>query len=186
MVGQCLTTQWTPTTDPSLGSHDQIRRLHHRLGSQLPGEEHRWSLDTTGERLPHQLSRASDIFPCPKFTCLRGEINLDPSAIGQCNSHCLFEQDGRYSRSLSSLAVQIWEWCIERKITIHAEHLPVKQNVRADWESHHMKDSSDWKLHRGIFLKLLNSCNVGVLAGSTIIPTSRAKSCLHHLSRHLF
>ena len=28
----------------------------------------------------------------------------------------------------------------------HAEHLPGKENVRADWESRHIKDSSNWRL----------------------------------------
>ena len=64
---------------------------------------------------------------------------------------------GTHSQSLSRLAVQIWDWCIERNITIHAEHLPGKQNVRADWESRHMTDSSDWQLHRDIFLQLQES-----------------------------
>jgi len=37
---------------------------------------------------------------------------------------------------------------------IHAEHLPGVENIRADWESRHLVDSSDWKLDRSIFLSL--------------------------------
>ena len=33
---------------------------------------------------------------------------------------------------------------------IHAEHLPGAENIYADWESHHVKDSSDWRLERDI------------------------------------
>ena len=45
--------------------------------------------------------------------------------------------------SASDLAGKIWEWCIEEEIDIHAEHLPGKENVRAEWESQHMRDASD-------------------------------------------
>ena len=61
-----------------------------------------------------------------------------------------------HSRYLSRLAVQVWDWCVEWNITIQAEPLPGKQNVRADWESHHVMDSSNWWLHREI-LKLQES-----------------------------
>ena len=59
---------------------------------------------------------------------------------------------GTHSQELSDLAVRIWEWCVEKEIVIHAEHLPGKENVRADWESRHMRDSSDWMLERATFL----------------------------------
>ena len=61
---------------------------------------------------------------------------------------------GTHSTALSDLAVTIWEWCLEREISIHAEHLPGKLNVRADWESRHATDSSDWMLRRDVFLQL--------------------------------
>ena len=66
----------------------------------------------------------------------------------------LNKMGGTHSRSLSTLALEIWNWCIERKITVHAEHLPGRFNVRADWESRHTTDSTDWMLHREIFLQL--------------------------------
>ena len=61
---------------------------------------------------------------------------------------------GNYSHSLSDLAKEVWMWCIKTKITIHAEHLPASENIRVDWESRHLTDSSDWKLHRKVFLSL--------------------------------
>ena len=61
---------------------------------------------------------------------------------------------GTHSQDLSDLAVEIWRWCIEREIYIHAEHLPGKENIEADWESRHLHDSSDWRLKRQIFLDL--------------------------------
>ena len=61
---------------------------------------------------------------------------------------------GTHSETLCSLAVHIWEWCLERNIFIHAEHLPWKLNVRADWHSRHTQDCSDWQLHPLIFQQL--------------------------------
>ena len=63
---------------------------------------------------------------------------------------------GTHSPLLSRLAVEIWNCCIERNLTIHAEHLPGIENVWADWESRHRTDSSDWKLNRDVFLQLEN------------------------------
>ena len=40
---------------------------------------------------------------------------------------------GTHSEALSSLAIKLWEWCLRKKILVHAEHLPGKENIRADW-----------------------------------------------------
>ena len=66
----------------------------------------------------------------------------------------LNKMGGTHSRLLSKLALEIWNWCIDRKIIIHAEHLLGRFNVRADWESRHTTDSTDWMLHREIFHQL--------------------------------
>ena len=42
---------------------------------------------------------------------------------------------GTHSPLLSRLAVEIWNWCIERNLTIHAEHLPRIENAQVDWKS---------------------------------------------------
>ena len=63
---------------------------------------------------------------------------------------------GTHFLPLSALAVEIWQWCIQRKFTIHAEHLPGVENIRADWLSRHLTDSSDWRLKRDVFLELEN------------------------------
>lgn len=61
---------------------------------------------------------------------------------------------GTHSRELSNLAVNIWKWCIQRNIFIHAEHLPGTENVQADWESRHLTDLSNWRLNQEIFMLL--------------------------------
>ena len=57
---------------------------------------------------------------------------------------------------LCILALQIWEWCMKRNITLHAEYLPGRDNIEADWESRHQRDSSDWQLLPLVFRTLDN------------------------------
>jgi len=61
---------------------------------------------------------------------------------------------GTHSEDLSNLAVELWKWCLHRRILVHAEHLPGRKNIRADWGSRHLRDSSNWMLGWEIFLAL--------------------------------
>ena len=77
---------------------------------------------------------------------------------------------GTHSATLSDLALEIWKWCLERGITVHAEHHPGSEKTQADWESRHVKDSSDWRLKREIFLRLedqLGPFSIGLFASRT-------------------
>ena len=60
---------------------------------------------------------------------------------------------GTHSLQLCKLAVEFWDWCMKHQITIHAEHLPGKLNVLADYESCHLSDCSNWKLNPVTFLQ---------------------------------
>ena len=56
---------------------------------------------------------------------------------------------------LDKHALSLWEWCLGRKITLLAEHIPGRLNVVADSESRAKPDAADWKLDSGVF-KVLN------------------------------
>ena len=53
---------------------------------------------------------------------------------------------GTKSRVLASLSRDLWQWCLQRQITVSATHIPGILNVNADRESRSHLDSSDWKL----------------------------------------
>lgn len=55
---------------------------------------------------------------------------------------------------LSDLAKNLWDWCLTRNISVTARYLPGIHNVKADRESRVFLDSSDWKLHPGVFDRL--------------------------------
>ena len=50
---------------------------------------------------------------------------------------------GTRSREMTALAKEIWEFALSQKITITAEYLPGKLNVKADWASRNFQDSSE-------------------------------------------
>ena len=66
----------------------------------------------------------------------------------------LNKMGGTHAKDLSDLALQIWQWSLERNTVITAEYLPGKENVIADQESRHHRDASDWKLDTQIFSRL--------------------------------
>ena len=66
----------------------------------------------------------------------------------------LNHRGGTHSKGPSDLAVEIWLWCLERGISIHAEHIPGVYNLVADADSRMAMDPSDWKLMPSIFARL--------------------------------
>jgi hypothetical protein len=71
------------------------------------------------------------------------------SAISYIN-----KMGGSTSLVLSSLAFDLWQWCLERSITVEANHLPGRLNTVADYESRAGPDSSDWQLDPVVFQKI--------------------------------
>ena len=57
--------------------------------------------------------------------------------------------------NLNSLAVEVWNWCLEHDIWLSAAHLPGVENVEADYESRHFNDRCEWSLHEGVFQRLI-------------------------------
>ena len=61
---------------------------------------------------------------------------------------------GTVSPRLNSIVRELWLWCMNRDITLVAEHLPGLENTIADKESRVMRDRSDWMLNPQIFLQI--------------------------------
>jgi len=57
---------------------------------------------------------------------------------------------------LSSLALDLWQWCPERSITVEAHRCPGRYNIVADFESRARPDTSDWQLDPSIFQGINN------------------------------
>ena len=83
---------------------------------------------------------------------------------------------GLHSKNLCQLALQVWDWCLSRNLTISAEHLPGSLNQLADKESRTDSDSSEWALDTQIFHRLMEMrgpCTVDLFASrlSAKLPT---------------
>ena len=66
----------------------------------------------------------------------------------------LNKQGGTRSLPLLQETKDVWEYCMQQKITITAEYLPGKLNCQADRESRVYQDSSNWQLDTAIFAQL--------------------------------
>ena len=55
---------------------------------------------------------------------------------------------------LDSIVFEIWQWCLQRTVSLSAEHIPGALNGIADTESRVDRDSSDWKLDPSVFARL--------------------------------
>ena len=153
------TTQWSQPPDLSLGLSNRIGCLNERVGSELWRNIHRRPLDQRRESQSHKFLGASSSLPCPEDVCAKSQIKQGTFTFGQCHSNLIHQKDGgTHSSLLSDLAVEMWKWCLQKGVIIHAEHLPGTENIRADWESRHVRDSSDWKLQSEVFLQLERRC----------------------------
>ena len=95
-------------------------------------------------------------------------LALETFAANWTNLHVLLLLDNRtaialinkkgspHSKLLSDLAVQLWEWCLAKGITVRTEHIPGVENVRADRESRRRPDPSDWRMDSKVFLQIFN------------------------------
>ena len=106
---------------------------------------------------------------------LRGahvHIKIDnTSAVAYIN-----RMGGVHSRELCQIAINMWNWCLDRDLTISAEHLPVIQNATVNFESRNKKDPSEWELNQAVFLKIAEvrgECQVDLFASrlSVKLPT---------------
>ncbi|XP_062570072.1 uncharacterized protein LOC134232143 [Saccostrea cucullata] len=61
---------------------------------------------------------------------------------------------GMTSESLDSVAIQIWNWCLDKNIIISAKHIPGVENVKADFLSRQFSDSKEWMLKSDIFIRI--------------------------------
>ena len=49
--------------------------------------------------------------------------------------------------ALNTLATELWTWCLQRGITIQAQHIPGRENVVADQESRRTFTKNHWQIH---------------------------------------
>ena len=58
---------------------------------------------------------------------------------------------GTKSPQLISQVKELWAWCLQRHITVTAQHLPGLDNVTADFLFRHFVDRNNWMLDPSVF-----------------------------------
>ena len=61
---------------------------------------------------------------------------------------------GTVSLTLTAIVKDLWLWCLQRDISLIAEHLLGVQNTVVDEELQVMKDRTDWKLNLEVFSQI--------------------------------
>ena len=61
---------------------------------------------------------------------------------------------GTRNHILAQIIKEIWEYLLDKGITITSEYLPGALNKEADMQSRTVKDSSEWKLNPVVFQNL--------------------------------
>ena len=81
----------------------------------------------------------------PSDICSSSGEPAYPTIDRQSHGHSyLIHKGGTTSKDLSNLAVEIWEWCLQRNLTIHAEHILQKLNSLADSDGTWTPATGDW------------------------------------------
>ena len=168
-------TQWKGDSPMPSQDDNRVRCIQIRVGSMLQGPENRRPVESTGVTTPHQCQGV--------VSCLPGSSNICKEqgryTYSFDNTTAVYYINGTHSRKLMELTSQMWEWSLERKIFLLAEHLPGKLNIIADRESRMMGDSSEGNLDPAVFhqiMKVIGPCEVDLFASRLSMQLPRYMS----------
>jgi len=154
MVGDLLNISNRNTDSSTIPiNNGALRYIQPGLGSILNGQTHTggtWSAEEAAHHINY-LELLAAFLAIKAFgkswqntTVLLHMDNV--TAVSYIN-----QKGGTVSKALSQLAITIWTWCIERDITLQAEHLPGHLNSQADEESRTVRDRCNWMLNQSVF-----------------------------------
>ena len=143
----------SPPPPPPLPCSD-LRCLPVRLGRNSPASPGVRHLVPGGVLGPYQLSRTQGSVSGPEVLVIHvGQSLLVRSDNTTVVSYIYF-QGGTHSLSLCLLAIELWDWCIQRGIHLSAAHIPGEDNLVADFLSRGKFLPSEWTLNPLIFQKI--------------------------------
>ena len=156
MVGQqSRTLQWPiGYTATGIGPYSD-RCIQKRPGDCMSRDQNGGSVVQEGTGSTYQSAETFSHKVC-HFDICQNVKNVSHTHSGrQHDSLELFAENGREKNpELMQISKEIWEFLLGQEITITAEYLPENLNYKADWESRHQKDSSEWKLCPLVFSKI--------------------------------
>ena len=138
-----------------------------------------WGAVSNGTRTGGPWSGQEKTLHINSLELLAGSFAIRTFTKHRNNIHVLLQMDnstavayvnkmgGTRSLSLSLQACHLWQWCLERRILLSAEHLPGIANTVADQESRQVETSTEWMLNRAVFhwmQQILGPCQMDLFA----------------------
>jgi hypothetical protein len=108
-----------------------------------------WNLQERELHINH-LEMKAIYFALRAFKHLTNQMILVKTDNTTCVAY-INHQGGTASTGLSRSAEALWELCLRRNVTLHAEHVPGMNNILADRASRLLLDRHDWMLNPRIF-----------------------------------
>ena len=134
-------------------------------GRVLSRDNDRWVLECSGSTTPHKHPQDDGSLLCHQGFCQGGSANLNLAAHRQYFSGSPHQQiGGTKSPQLTSQVKDLWERCLQKQITVTAQHLPCLENVTTDYLSRHLTDRTDWMLDGSQYLSMSGQ-DLGPIAG---------------------
>ena len=124
-------------------------------GSHLRLTSYRRSLDQRRAMMAHKRSRVvSRILRSAMLRPRSHQLLSGPGDGQHCRGTIRQQDGGPRSKKLCQLTEELWQWCLERKITVEAHYLPGSLNTEADFWSRHHQGSAEWQLNRTLFKRI--------------------------------
>ena len=136
----------TITTDASLKGWGAVCQGRHTRGL--------WTQEESSSLHINALELKAALFAVRAFTPNRRQLHVHLRMDNRTAVAYLLRMGGTRSPALLSIAQELWEYALNKQITLTAEYLPGELNPEADWESRHFRDSSNWKLNPTVFQAL--------------------------------
>ena len=130
-------------------------RLIDWMGCSMQRSEDRRSLVEAGVETPHKLPGVVSCLPGLQMLLQEQEKHTCPLKMDNTSAVAYINKmGGTVSSALNNINKEFWLWCMERDISVQAQHLAGKLNSMADEESRVLKDRLDWMLCPKVFQKI--------------------------------
>ena len=149
VAGPGTSVEWLLNQTSEAGFKNPNRRLTDGLGSLLSA----WSLEEAQHHINY-LKLLAIFLATQTFAGESSDLTILVQTDNRSAMTYVNKRGGTHSASLTQLAKTVWFWCMERKISLVAEHIPGLMNTVADEESRRQADRWDWKLCPAIFQRI--------------------------------
>ena len=147
-------------------------------GGHTATEFNRGEMVNGGEVFSHKCSRTTGINTILTVTKDLPHLTIRVQVDNKVALAYLLKMGGTRSPQLLKISKSVWNYLPSPQIIITAEYFPSRLNVRADWQSRNATDSSDWKLHQKVYLKITK------LLGNPTVDLFASRLC-HQLPQYV-